>query len=334
MFSKWFNAVLRREMGLVLGTIAIAGLLNYAIIADTAFLNFYNLTVVVAAFFLGRRAAVLSAMLSILIVVLLALVGRDFLGGAAASALYRIISLAAWGSFLVITAYLTGTLCEKRERATQELRETYYGILQILMAFMGNDKYTQNHCYRVSVYAMRLGAQLGLSNQQLEDLRAAALVHDVGKLRVSREVLYKASRLTEDEYAELKSHLTKGFEVLQPISKGLRRVVEIVLAHHDKFDGTGYRPHAGLDIPMEARILSCVDVYDSLISDRPYRKALDPFRAKEIIVEGAGKDFDPIVVRAFERVFAHGDMDMPETVNPIGDEILSFPASPHDRGDK
>lgn len=324
MFERVFYRRFQRELLLVLTTIAIAGFLNYTVITDTAFLNFYNIVVVVAAFFLGRRVATLGAVLSILVVVILTLVHPEFLESGPRTLLSKAAAMAAWGSFLVLTAYLTGMLCEKREQAMRDLRETYYGILQILTTFIGNDKYTQNHCYRVSIYAVKLATHLGFTDQQLEDLRAAAMVHDVGKLKVSREVLYKASRLTDKEYQEMKSHLTRGFEILRPVSGSLRRVVDIVLAHHDKYDGTGYRPTTGEAIPMEARVLSVVDVYDALTSDRPYRKAMDPLQAKQIIVSGAGKDFDPDVVKAFERAFAIGDMDIPETLNPVlGDQVLA-----------
>jgi HD-GYP domain-containing protein (c-di-GMP phosphodiesterase class II) len=289
---------LLREALLVLSCLVVAGMLNYAVITDTAFLNFYNMTVVVAAFFLGRRVAVMSAVLSILIVVLLAVARSDFLGGDTRNLLIRIAALAAWGSFLVLTAYLTGSLCEKQEQTKRELRDTYQGILQ-------------------------LGVRMGFTEQQLEDMRAAALIHDVGKLKISRSVLYKASRLTDGEYAELKSHLTQGFEILRPVSGQLRRVVDIVLAHHEKYDGSGYYGAAGDAIPVEARVLACVDVYDALVSDRPYRKALDPYRAKETILSASGKHFDPSVAKAFESSFEAGEMEIPESLNPIlGDEVM------------
>ncbi len=325
MFERMFYRKYQRELLLVFFTIAIAGFLNYAVVTDTAFLNFYNMVVVVAAFFLGRRVATLSAVFSILVVVGLTMLHSEFLEEGPRTIFSKAAAMSAWGAFLVLTAYLTGMLCEKRDQAMSDLRETYYGILQILTTFIGNDKYTQNHSYRVSIYAAKLGTLMGFSQPQLEDLRAAALVHDVGKLKVSRDVLYKASRLTEEEYAEMKSHLTKGFEILRPVSGSLRKVVDIVLAHHDKYDGSGYRPTTGVAIPIESRVLSVVDVYDALTSDRPYRKAMDPLQAKQIIVSGSGKDFDPEVVKAFERAFAMGEMEIPEVLNPVlGEQLMAM----------
>ncbi|HBN25907.1 MAG TPA: hypothetical protein DD405_00325 [Desulfobacteraceae bacterium] len=94
----------------------------------------------------------------------------------------------------------------------------------------------------------------------------------------------------------------------------LARIIPIILAHHDKFDGSGYRPVKGDEIPQEARVISVADVYDALASDRPYRKAMSPFEAKEIIVKGAGTDFDPRVVDAFTAAFNRGEMEVPEVV--------------------
>lgn len=323
MFKRQFQY----EILLILVTILIAVYLQYSVIPDTAFLNFYNLVIVLAAFFMGRRIATMSAVLCILAVVVMWLTNPDIIRRGDPMPL-KIASLTAWGSLLVITGYLTGLLCERREQAANNLRETYYGILQIITNFIGNDKYTQNHCYRVSLYAVKLGQTLGLKDAQLEDLRAAALIHDVGKLKVSREVLYKASRLTNDEYEEMKSHLTKGFEILRPVSGSLRRVIDIVLAHHDKYDGSGYRETSGDAIPIESRILSVADVYDALTTDRPYRKAMDPFQARQIITAGAGKDFDPAVVKAFERAFTLGDMEIPRNLDPVFSDAMTEPAHP------
>ena len=131
-------------------------------------------------------------------------------------------------------------------------------------------------------------AELDLPPGRVEDVRSAALLHDIGKLDISRELLYKAARLTEEEFKHMQEHVNKGVSILEPVGGSLRRVIPIVLSHHDKFDGSGYNPTKGEDIPLEARIISVADVYDSLTSDRPYRKAMSPFDAKEIIVKGVG----------------------------------------------
>jgi len=99
--------------------------------------------------------------------------------------------------------------------------------------------------------------------------------------------------------------------MLHPVGSPLGRIIPIILAHHDKFDGSGYRSTQGEKISLEARILAVADVYDSLVSDRPYRKAMSPFDAKEIIVKGSGTDFDPGVVNTFFKAFNRGEMEVP-----------------------
>jgi HD-GYP domain-containing protein (c-di-GMP phosphodiesterase class II) len=123
--------------------------------------------------------------------------------------------------------------------------------------------------------------------------------------------LYKAARLTASEYQEIKQHVQKGVDLLEPVGGSLRRVLPIILAHHDKYDGSGYHANRGTDIPIEARVISVADVYDSLTSDRPYRRAMSTFDAKEVIVKGSGTDFDPQVVNAFVDAFRRGELEVP-----------------------
>jgi putative nucleotidyltransferase with HDIG domain len=224
----------------------------------------------------------------------------------------RWYDLTAWAGILVVTAYAMGTLHEHHESRVKELRQTYHGLLLILRQFISKDKYTENHSYRVSVYATKIASYLGLADSQIEDIRDASLLHDIGKLDVSRQILHKASRLTDEEYEGMKKHVEKGVGILEPIGGPLRRILPIILAHHDKFDGSGYHPVSGDRIPLEARVISVADVYDSLTSDRPYRKAMSTFDAKDIIVKGSGTEFDPKVVNAFLAAFRKGEMEVPE----------------------
>jgi HD-GYP domain-containing protein (c-di-GMP phosphodiesterase class II) len=112
----------------------------------------------------------------------------------------------------------------------------------------------------------------------------------------------------------MQRHVEAGIEILEPVGGSLRRILPIILAHHDKFDGSGYHPTKGEQIPLEARVLSVADVYDSLTSDRPYRKAMSPFDAKKIIEEGSETEFDPKVVRAFLAAFGKRRLEVPEVL--------------------
>ena len=102
--------------------------------------------------------------------------------------------------------------------------------------------------------------------------------------------------------------------MLEPVGGSLRRILPIILAYHDKFDGSGYRPTRGANTPLESRIISVADVYDSLTSDRPYRKAMSPYEVREILVSGAGKEFDPAVIDAFLEAQRKVQMEVPDVV--------------------
>jgi putative nucleotidyltransferase with HDIG domain len=305
-----------KELWLVLSMFVIALLLNLLIDTQRMVLSFYTLPTLGSAYLYGRRHATLTAFASVLVVVLLTATTPGMFVETSGSSLpaARWLDLAAWGGILIVTGYLMGTLYEHKSAQLRELRETYHGVLLLLRHFISKDEYTEHHSYRVSEYACRIAAHLALGVERIEDVRAASLLHDIGKLDVSRELLYKAARLTHEEYQQMQRHVEKGVVMLETVGGSLRRVIPIVLAHHDKFNGSGYHATQGDAIPIEARIISVADVYDSLTSDRPYRKAMSPFEAKDIIVKGSATDFDPHVVDAFLAAFRFGEMDVRSAV--------------------
>jgi HD-GYP domain-containing protein (c-di-GMP phosphodiesterase class II) len=304
------------ELWLILSLFLLAAALNFLVASHRMVLGFYSLPTLFAAYVYGRRHAVLTAFASVFIV------GLTLYNSPAILDTPPVVfwvsekwfEIVMWGGILVITAYAMGTLYEQQKVHMQELRDTYDGVLLILQQFITKDKYTQNHSYRVSVYATIIGASYGLRADRIEDIRAAALLHDIGKLDISRDILYKAARLTKDEFEEMQRHVQVGVDFLEPVGGTLRKVLPIILAHHDKFDGSGYHPTQGEDIPLEARIISVAAVYSPLTSDRPYRKAMSPYDAKDIIEKGSGTDFDPKVVTAFLTSFRKHELEVPELV--------------------
>jgi putative nucleotidyltransferase with HDIG domain len=300
-----------KELWLILSMFIIAMILNFIVDAQRMMVSFYTLPTLGSAYLYGRRHATFTAFASVLLVVLLTL-SPSTLGRAAGEpvTLGTWLDLSAWGGILVVTGYLMGSLYEHKNLQLGELRETYNGVLTLLQHFISKDEYTEHHSYRVSVYASRIAAHLRLSADRIEDVRAAGLLHDIGKLDISRDLLYKAAQFTPEEYHEMQTHVDKGVAMLETVGGSLRRVIPIVLSHHDKFDGSGYHTTRGGEIPLEARIISVADVYDSLTSDRPYRKAMSPFEAKDILLKGRGTDFDPYVVDAFVEAFKFGEMDV------------------------
>ena len=312
-----------KELWLLLMMFSILAGLNYLVASDRMMLGFYVLPTVYSAFFRGRRHAVLTAVASVLLVILIVHFNpRMFTERAAVSLIAeKWWDITIWGGTLMVTAYAMGTLheraqaefrqrLEEKEARIQELRETYKGVLVILQQFIAHDEYTEHHSRRVAEYAAKIAEYMGFDSERINDVYDAALLHDIGKMETSRELLHRATRLTESEYEEVKKHVEKGARVIEPVGGSLRRITAIILAHHDRFDGSGYHPTQGEQIPLEARIISVADVYDSMISDRPYRKAISPLDAKEAITKRSGTDFDPTVVKAFLKAYQSGALEI------------------------
>ena len=314
---KRFEQV-NKELWILLSLFGIALLLNQVLSSQQMVLGFYVLPTLGSAYLYGRRQATLTALASVLMVIGLMMYRDAFSDGQQAMATSAIamtawgrwLDVTVWGGSLLITGYMMGTLCERKNSQLQELRDTYHGVLMILRHFISKDTYTENHCYRVSVYATRIAAQMNLAPDRVEDVRAAALLHDIGKLDISRDLLYKAAKLTREEYEAVQQHVAKGIDILEPVGGALRRVIPIILAHHDKFDGSGYHSTSGENIPLESRIIAVADVYDALTSDRPYRKAMSPFEARDVITNGAETEFDPKVIAAFNTLFKRGELEI------------------------
>jgi putative nucleotidyltransferase with HDIG domain len=301
-----------KELWLLLMMFIILASLNYLVASDRMLLGLYVLPTVYSAYFRGRRHATLTALLSVLLVIMIAYWNPHLFSEQTA---FRLIAqkwwdVAIWGGTLIVTGYAMGTLYEKKESRIRELRETYKGILVILRQLTAHDKYTHDHSFRVAAYADTIAGHMGFDPERREIVRAGALLHDLGKMDTSRELLHKAARFSESEYEEMKKHVQKGVEQIQPVGGLLRQIIPIILAHHDRFDGSGYHPIQGQEIPLEARIVAVADVYDAMTSDRQYAKAMSPLDAKEVITRGSGTDFDPTVVAAFLKAFQGGELEI------------------------
>ncbi|MFZ0427335.1 MAG: HD domain-containing phosphohydrolase [Acidobacteriota bacterium] len=303
---------INKEIWLIVSLILISILANFVVASNEMVLSFYIIPTVFSAYFYGRRHATLTALASVLLVVLMVLFGEPF--GMPALRSSRWVNITVWGGTLIVIGYAIGSLYEHVKARMQDLRQTYNGVLIILQHFVAQDKYTENHSYRVSVYATKMAREMRLDEDRIEDVRAAALLHDIGKMEISRQILYKAASLEKHEYDQMKLHVEKGAGLLAPVGGSLRRVIPIVLAHHDTFDGSGYHPFGGESIPLEARIIAVADVYDAVTSDRPYRKAMPVLDAREMIEKASGTEFDPQVVKVFMTLSRRGELEVPEII--------------------
>ncbi|MCX6629056.1 MAG: HD domain-containing protein [Candidatus Solibacter sp.] len=174
-------------------------------------------------------------------------------------------------------------------------------IKALALAIDAKDATTHKHLCRVQVYSLKIAQELGIGDAEIEALKPASLLHDIGKLAVPEYIISKPGRLTAAEFEKMKIHPSVGAKILECVNFPYP-VVPIVRAHHEKWDGSGYPDGlAGEQIPMGARILSVVDCFDAMTSDRPYRAAMETGKAIELIVKEAGRSYDPKVVEMLAR---------------------------------
>ena len=191
---------------------------------------------------------------------------------------------------------------DKEMQHSEQMADLHLRTIEALaLAIESKDETTHEHLQRVQVYALEIGRDLGMANDELEALRAAAILHDIGKLAVPEHIISKPGKLTPEEFEKMKIHPVVGAEILERVQFPYS-VSPIVLAHHEKWDGSGY-PYGtkGLDIPLGARILSVVDCLDALASDRQYRRALPLVEAMGVVDRESGISFDPRVVEVLKK---------------------------------
>jgi len=188
------------------------------------------------------------------------------------------------------------------EERTRLLSETQFELVRCLARageFRDND--TGSHILRVSIGCHMLAQKAGLPRKEAELIRYASMMHDIGKIGIADGVLLKPSRLTPDEFEHMKTHCQVGVDILGDYDADVTRMArDIAYTHHERWDGKGYpRGLKGDDIPISGRITAIIDVYDALISTRPYKKAFTIEEALEKIRDGAGHQFDPTLVDHF-----------------------------------
>jgi putative two-component system response regulator len=190
----------------------------------------------------------------------------------------------------------------KLKLRTDELERAESVLFSLARSIEGKDPYTHGHCERLAEYSSRLGRQLGLPEDHITALRRAGVVHDVGKVAVPDAILLKPGRLTEEEWKIMREHPAVGERICAPL-KSFRLVLPIIRHHHEKLDGSGYPDGLRGDaIPVAARVLQIIDVYDALTTDRPYRRAFSITDALQTMKEEVEKGWwDPHIFDQFAR---------------------------------
>jgi len=194
---------------------------------------------------------------------------------------------------------LQGKLDKLTKSSNQSLVEAIFAFAKAIEL---KDHYTGEHVGQTVRYVTGICNALGLPKEEIELIKQGAALHDLGKIGISEKILLKKSKLTAREFREIKKHPQIGADILRPI-QFLRNIIPLVFYHHEKWDGSGYPGGIkGEEIPIGARIIAIADVYQALISDRPYRKAYKKEKAMKILKKGAGSQFDPRIVDVFLKI--------------------------------
>ena len=203
------------------------------------------------------------------------------------------------------------------KKAAKQNRELFMGSIQMLAGAVDEkDPYTRGHSDRVTRYSMMIAKELGLSEEAIEVVRVSAQLHDVGKIGIEDRILKKPGALTTEEFAIMKTHTTKGANILRPVAQ-LKEMIPGIELHHESLDGRGY-PH-GLksdEIPLLPRIIAVADTFDALTTNRPYQQAHDPQDALRIIHTLSGKRLDPAAVAALVAIYQRGEIRVHRSAAP------------------
>ncbi len=207
------------------------------------------------------------------------------------------------------------------ETLINDLKELFSGTIKaIIEALDAKDSFTLGRSRRVTFYTMKMVKAMNMDPEEENKIELAGLLHDIGMIGVSDDILYKVEKLTQSEYEEIKAHVHHGVRILDDI-KQLKNVVEIIKYHHEHYNGQGY-PYRlkGDEIPIGSKIIAIADAFDGMLSNRAYRQAMEPYEALDRLKALSGTQFDPSVIAVFESI-------LPEAINEINEYEKNYSAN-------
>jgi hypothetical protein len=285
------------ELWLLLFLVLIAAMLNFVVASQRMALVFYFLPTLYSAYHFGRRHATLTAVASIILVVLLVFLNPAMFKGRIEIPFALWFDLIVWGGILMVAGYATGTLYEHNQKSLREMEEGYDGMLVILQNFLANQKYSETHAYRISLCATRIAEAVGLDGASMEDIRTAALLFNMKELGITNEVLCKAAQVSQEE-------LQQGRRNQKAASNGaatggsLLRAIPIFLSER-QLRQDGGKPE---DASLEVQILSLAEEYEALTTGQRGAK-MSPSQAGQEVVKRAESRYDSLIVGGFKKAF-------------------------------
>jgi len=296
------------ERILVVVILSVVAASHFWFARGTPILFFYFLPALVAGYVLGKRNALMTAILSVLAVAFAFIVSpgsftRDY---GTQTELMVALDLVAWGGFLILAALMTGQLYEDKERRIQELKSAYIGILEVLARYLESPEGpAKGHCLRVANLSAEVAVAMGLPRSSVDNIHAAALLHDIQMTGegISGDIIHRAAMLSENPEA-LKEHGAKAGEILSSVGTVLKGAVSLIRYRSEAAAASDDQETPG-EIPLGAAIVAVADAYDELVADKPYASGRAPWVAVKEIEKGVGTRFDAKVVEGLKSVVAH-----------------------------
>jgi hypothetical protein len=285
------------ELWLLLFLVLIAAILNFLVASERMALVFYFLPTLYSAYHFGRRHATLTAVASIVLVVLLIYLNPAMFHKHVEFPLGLWFDLVVWGGVLMVAGYATGTLYERNQKSLREMEEGYDGMLVILQNFLANQKYSETHAYRISMCATKIAEAVGLDDGSVEDIRTAALLFNMKELGITHEVLIKAAQVSQEDLRG-KRNRAKGTSKTATTGGSLRRALPIFLSER-QLRQEGTKPDG---VALEIQVLSLAEEYEALTSGQRGAK-MSPSQAVQEVAKRAGNRYDSMVVEGFTKAF-------------------------------
>lgn len=285
------------ELWLLLFLVLIAAMLNFVVASQRMALVFYFLPTLYSAYHFGRRHATLTAVASIILVVLLVFSNPAMFTRRIEIPFGLWFDLIVWGGILMVAGYATGTLYEHNQKSLREMEEGYDGMLVILQNFLANQKYSETHAYRISLGATRIAEAVGLDAGSMEDIRTAALLFNMKELGITNEVLCKAAQVSHEDLQQGRRN-RKSISKAAAIGGSLRRAIPIFLSER-QLRQDGGKPE---DASLEVQILLLAEEYDALTTGQRGIK-MSPSQAGQEVVKRAEGRYDSLIVGGFKKAF-------------------------------